>query len=85
MWPDKRVRGSANPAASPAYGKLVSERLLGGMSGRLHSSEGCKRVLGLGSHTVPHETASFTELYLAFYVIFNGTLRNSRTRATKQT
>ena len=53
------------------------------MYGRLHSSEGCKRVLGPGSRTVPYETASFTELCLAFYVNFNGTLRISRTRANE--
>jgi hypothetical protein len=53
------------------------------MYGRLHSSKGCKRVLRLDSRTVPHETASSTKLYLAFYVIFNGTLRNFRTRANE--
>lgn len=82
MWPENGaeaapIRLPVQPMASEL------ERSLDGMSGRLHSSEGCKRVLGLGSRTVPHETASFTELYLAFYVILNGTLRNSRTRANK--
>lgn len=53
------------------------------MCGRFHSSEGCRRVFGLDSGTVPHEPALFTGLYLASYVICNGTLRNSRTRANE--